>query len=303
MNLYKSKVVKVLVSFVLSGFLMPSCTEDFMPDLGSMESVLVVDGAISDFPGPKYINLTMSVDYFYNESAPSVTGAKVTVFDGVDSVLFAELKGYPGYYKSPGNYIGVVGRTYKLIIENIDANGDGIAEVYEAESELKPVAPIDSFSMKYGKQYSYEFWSLILHAVEPAETEDFYVFKVYKNDTVISDQIQDWTITNDEFIVSGTSMNVEIYQLSEEDDDGIREFGAPNLGDVYILEMNGITEEYYDFLTAVVLEMSPKVPIFSGPSANVPTNVSNGARGFFAAYSVSLDTLVITQDILNQKNK
>ena len=58
--------------------------------------------------------------------------------------------------------------------------------------------------------------------------------------------------------------------------------------------MYGITEEYYNFIYDYILDYSPKVPIFSGPSANISTNIEpkDKAVGIFTAYSVKRKSII-----------
>jgi hypothetical protein len=53
------------------------------------------------------------------------------------------------------------------------------------------------------------------------------------------------------------------------------------------LEMESITKEYYDYLTGLMLETVWRGSPWDGPPANVPSNMNNGARGYFRASGVS----------------
>ncbi|HPM92458.1 MAG TPA: hypothetical protein PKZ74_06565, partial [Bacteroidales bacterium] len=53
-----------------------------------------------------------------------------------------------------------------------------------------------------------------------------------------------------------------------------------------------ITEEFYDFVMTLQSETGFQTPLFSGPPANVKSNLSNGAVGFFTAYSVAYSSKV-----------
>ena len=64
-------------------------------------------------------------------------------------------------------------------------------------------------------------------------------------------------------------------------------------GDKFTLVLSNISEEYYNYVIEVQTEISLSIPIFSGPPANVSSNVNNGAVGYFAAYpSVYTSTIV-----------
>ena len=58
-------------------------------------------------------------------------------------------------------------------------------------------------------------------------------------------------------------------------------------GDTVTVELNNMGKEYFGFLQEAQAELRGSNPLFSGPPANVKGNISNGAIGFFAAYSVS----------------
>jgi hypothetical protein len=67
-------------------------------------------------------------------------------------------------------------------------------------------------------------------------------------------------------------------------------------GDKITLVMNSIDKPFSDYLTALQIETTPKNPLFSGPPANIPSNISNGAIGVFATYSVSIGQAIVIKD-------
>jgi len=55
-----------------------------------------------------------------------------------------------------------------------------------------------------------------------------------------------------------------------------------------------INREYNDFLSDAQIELQGSNPLFSGPPANVKGNISNGAFGFFSAYSATRSYAIVT---------
>lgn len=53
------------------------------------------------------------------------------------------------------------------------------------------------------------------------------------------------------------------------------------------LQMLSISKQKYDFYMAILLETDFSGAGFAGPPANVPTNLSNGALGFFSVSDVT----------------
>jgi hypothetical protein len=59
-----------------------------------------------------------------------------------------------------------------------------------------------------------------------------------------------------------------------------------------MLQMSGITQEYFNFIDQV-RQAGFNIPFFSGPPANVEGNVNPGGVGFFATFSNSFATAVV----------
>lgn len=93
-----------------------SCVDSFWPNLGNKyEELLVVEGMISNAPGPYEIALSVSAAVGEPEHIP-FTGCMVQIVDDLgnsESLLETE----PGIYTTHANGIqGVVGRSYQLLI-------------------------------------------------------------------------------------------------------------------------------------------------------------------------------------------
>jgi len=114
--------------FIIGTIALYSCVEEYWPELeGSYENLLVVDGKITNEPGPYTIQLSRSSSLLDNDYNP-LTGAIVVISDdaGNTETLFES---------SPGNYKtsiigmqGVIGRKYKL---SISSDGKTYESAYE----------------------------------------------------------------------------------------------------------------------------------------------------------------------------
>jgi len=245
---------------------------------------LVVDGRISTDTTQHFVRLTRSGSYFDNKLPDAVSNAIVTITDDVQTIQLTESSEYPGFYLTSSNYYGVPGRTYRLNIQDVDINNDGISEIYEAESALRPVAPIDSVRLEYHELWN--LWKVLLYAQDPIETQDFYSFAISLNDSSLTNRYSELGFVDDRFFDGNYASGVWVQTIDEEG----QEVELKD-GDWVSLTMHGITEEFYDFLVAVEEETGFKAPLFSGPPSNVPGNISNGALGFFQAYSYSVDSV------------
>lgn len=263
-----------------------SCTERIEVELDDSQVRLAVYGEISDYRKSHSVRLTKTSGYFSNTPPEGISGALVTISDGTKEIILEETDS--GMYVTNPNFAGIPGLTYTLRIENVDIDNDGREETYEASSYLPRAAPIDSIKLSYMSNLLISGWQILLYSTDPPDSKDFYVYKVYKNSILQTDSLSEYIFRSDAFF-NGKSTNgmVSQFLFDNKPNEKIQE------GDLITFELNGITEEYYNFLVAVQQEISLKIPVFSGPPANVKSNFSGGAVGFFTAYSVVRITVAV----------
>ncbi len=275
-------------TFLYLGFLllivfpiMQSCTEPIEIELDNSYARLIVYGEISTDTTVHKIRLNRSADYFYNLPAEGVSGAIIRISDGVQEITLSESVTEPGSYQTESNYYGVPGRSYSLTINNVDINRDGTSETYSASSELPFMAAPDSIKLNYANYPFFTGSEILLFAKDPAETEDFYAFKVVKNGIQQTDSLPEIFVQND-LLFNGNYTNGVSVQFLDDDKPG--EKVSP--GDTIVFEMYGITAGYYNFIVQAQTELFGSNPLFSGPPANITTNLTNGALGFFAGVNI-----------------
>jgi hypothetical protein len=269
------------VSPFLLLFVAVSCTERIDLTLDETYTRLVVDGALSDDSAAHRIALTRTAGYFYNEPAPRVTGATVTLSDeALTASLHETVPGVSGIYETDSSFAGTIGHTYTLDIrlpQAIDRETH-----YAATCRLMPVTRLDSIQVVFQPDWGKNgFWEIRVFAQEPGDQTNFYMFHYYRNDTLMTDSI--WKVFySDDRYFNGNYINglTAVYIDNEHPWETIRS------GDKVTLQMSGITKEYYDFLKQVQ-SAGFNIPFFNGPPANVVGNVTDGGVGFFASYSNS----------------
>jgi len=271
--------------------LLTACTEEIKIDLGSTEPELVVEGAITTDTLAHAISLKKTANYFSNQQAESVSGATVTLSDGTNEITLTENPSRPGYYLTPDQYFGIAGRTYSLNISNVDINNDGVKESYTSSSFLNAVPPIDSMKVEKKQVFYQDAYAIRISMQESAGENNYYLFRTWKNDICISDSIDEWGITDDQFFNGKYLYNESVMYLfpKEKPDEEIK------YGDKVKVEMCGITKDYMSYINEVVEEYRGRNPLFGGQPANIRTNIKRtipastngkGARGYFAAYAV-----------------
>jgi hypothetical protein len=79
----------------------------------------------------------------------------------------------------------------------------------------------------------------------------------------------------------------DVGDKSKFSDDDAKDMIFMSSGDSMVVEFSNISKAYYHFIDECASQKNGSNPMFGGPPANISTNISNGARGFFTAYAVS----------------
>ncbi len=263
--------------FVL--ILFSACTERIPLEFGSTYSRLCVESIITTDTMVQKVVLKQSRSYDVNRSPNALTGAKVTINDGFTNFLFKESADSPGVYMSTNEFFGVQGRTYRLRIENVDIDQNGEMEVYNASSTMQYVMPLDSITLFYRSDRKYT--ELNCWSQEP-EGKNWYVFRAMKNGKLANDTASNWFYQKDDLFNGHYTNGITCQFLRDE-----KANEKPELGDNITLEVCAVNEDYFNFLNALRSETRLQGNPFGGPPANLPTNVSGKAVGFFATFAIS----------------
>lgn len=270
---------KLLILTALIVIIATSCTERIDIELDETYTRLVVYGTITTDTTTQYITLSKTTSYYYNELPPPVTGATVSITDDLGSnEILTETD--PGKYATSPLFAAVQGRTYTLDIElGEEING---YKSYTAASIVNPINTVDSIGLVFQPNWGENgFYEVTCYYKEPP-TRDFYMFNILINGRMVTDTISNKIVINDDFFNGNNTNGIGVGYLDQSNPDE-----TLNPGDVVTFQGCSITEEYYTFITTLQSETGFQTPLFSGPPSNVKSNVSNGAVGFFTAYSVS----------------
>lgn len=123
-------------------WLFPSgCLTEFVPPVFDQKELLVVEGLITDQPGPHTVRISKSQPLGSTGPQNPISGCYVVISD--DQGNYVNLKeSVPGEYITPAGYHGIAGRIYTLHIRTYEPSGDLNFE--SMPMEMKPVPPIDS---------------------------------------------------------------------------------------------------------------------------------------------------------------
>lgn len=276
----------ILSLFILFN-LMFSCTEIVDIELDSTYTRLVVYGTITTDSLHHEVELTTTSDYFFSEAPPPVDDATVTVsYEGTTMTLQTTPE-RPGTYFFPEAARGVPGMQYDLLIEDVDIDQDGISETYSASTVMPGILPPDSISVQQFISPFFSGYQVAIWSPDPPGV-NYYNFKLWRNNELLNKRLSDYTVQPDDLFQDNYIPGLPIGFLNDDDED---EVVVP--GDTVTLEVNSITEEYYNFITEAQNEIFGNNPLFSGPPANVSTNLENGAVGIFTSYSIERVSKII----------
>lgn len=268
----------LLLSVLALGF--ASCTEIIEIDLDSTYRRLVVNGSISSDSLHHQVELSTSSDYFFNMSSPKVEDALVEFEYGNTRIQLIEHDTIPGLYLTPQAFRGVPNTTYQLHISQVDVDEDGIFDTFHASSTMPPVAQLDSIQLTYFLTPFVSGYQVSMYGQDPP-TREWYSYKIWKNSDLLTDTLSKYSVQPDDFYNGTYIYGLPIGFLWEGDP---REALQP--GDTVTFELQSVEQAYYNFVLDAQLEIMGNNPLFSGPSANVRSNIDNGGKGIFATYSV-----------------
>ena len=252
------------------------CTEKIELELNDTYARLVVEAFVSNEEDMHHVILSRTANFFSNETAPRIGGANVNISDGTSNWSLLE-KG-SGYYVPVENFSAKSGSEYHLSIEHEGRK-------YTASSVMPGVPEIDSLTLQ-PHPWATGSMQVIVHFQDPADTRDYYMWKLYVNGEDMTNPISKVRFIDDE-IVNGQYLSLPFYTFRPDE-------YLPVPGDTIRVEMHGMTEDYYIFLDAMRRNQGSVGGPFTGPPANIPGNIDNGALGFFLVTSLSEKVIYVS---------
>jgi hypothetical protein len=231
---------------------------------------LVVDGIVTNELKAQEIKLTRTNQYLNLPSIP-VSGAEISVSDGQNTYIFSESE--PGVYLSLP-FQAAINNTYQLTINLNDHQ-------FTASSEVEPVTPMEDINYVWDEsKYLYRF--IPNEHGKPSMTEIYYNWSGIP-----------WYCES-----TGSCYAQETFYVLDNID--VNAVFGPEKEKIYfpagtelIRRKYGITHEHQQFIRSLLMETEWRGGVFDVLQGNVPTNLSNGALGYFAACTVISDTTIV----------
>ena len=274
------KLMRLLKAVIYTLFLWTlfiSCEKVISIDLNKTDPHIVIEGAITDRPGPYTVSLSKTGNYFEQSLAfPAVTYALVTVIDNFGQIDTLK-ETFPGTYQS-SLLQGTSGIRYSL---RVAADG----KEHTAVSTMPQKIFIDSLYAVPRKGFGGNENGFDIYVVfnDPPESGNYYRLNARSSTLIPADSIDGrrYRLYNDK-LTNGNVMK-----------ERIRAGKNVQPGDTITVELLSIDKPTYDYFNTLrdVLT-SDRSPTSLAPT-NPNTNLSNGSLGYFAAFTIDKKSIVI----------
>ena len=232
--------------------------------------LLVVEGVLTN--ERKNHRITLTLPYQEQNATPQpASGALVSIREDNLTYVLDELPAGSGYYYTPP-LLAVSGKKYTL---RITYQG----REYVAEDSSVPVQPMQPLS--YRKES--EGYALNLG---PSGVDANYV-----------EHVVTWENTSSCMAGTACQSKIVFYDLKTID---VNEIFKPAREEFHFPEQSSVTRRKYsvsaayrEFLRSMLSETQWRGGVFDVQRAHVPTNLSDGAIGFFAVCAVVSDSTVV----------
>jgi hypothetical protein len=223
-----------------------------------------------------YVKLTYTSNFFDSSNEPAITDAVISISD--DQGGSEQLSHEGGGIYRGNNVIGTIGRTYTLTV-NV------AGEDFTASSKMPPLVAIDSFSKQslsafFGGGNGPERYWIYVNYTDPSQEKNYYAVRTTYYDSTETEQgfVTDYGIADDEL------------------SDGIatRSFTTTSpfeSGDTLTTELASLDRATHLYFKT--LQDALTGGFGSAAPSNPTTNFSEGALGYFGAWSKEVRVFVV----------
>lgn len=260
--------MKVWKVFLVCTIAIGGCEEVVDRSIVSGEPKLVVEGVLTNERTRHTVKLSRSYAGQDGSGTP-VSGALVRVTEGLTEYPLTENPAVPGEYDTP-DMRAVFGRTYILHIRYMGQD-------YEARDSSTPVEPLTPL------QYRAVTDGYVLTMNKSGQDPNYIRHEInWENTSVCQGNCEALVVFYD-------LKTIDVNEVTKPDKE---EFVFP-AGSTVVRRKYSVSPAYKSFLRAVMSETEWRGSVFDVDRANAPTNLSNGAIGFFAVTTVTTDSTVV----------
>jgi len=261
---------KLFIGCLILSLTLPSCKKVIQVDLNDSAPQLVIEGEITNLPGPYLVKISKSVNFNASNTFPPVSGAIVQMTDSNNGLVAHMAETSPGTYS--GNvYGGVPLHTYKL---SVMVEG----KKYTSTSTMPKPVTLDSVSFVQNFDFNNKnVINAVVNFQDPPDKANYYQFteEVNKvpvpNFLVFQDRLSDGKYIRETLFNDTSRMQVD---------------------DTLSLNMYCVDKNVYEYFFTLQ-QVTGNNTFRSTTPANPISNISNGALGYFSAHTVTRKKLKV----------
>lgn len=259
----KSVSIKWVV--LIAGFVLYSCTKVVDINLNDSSPQVVIEGNVTNAPGPYYVRVIKTVNFSDDNIYPPVTGATVKITDDTNTVSDMLTETSPGVYAT-NTLQGIPGHSYQLYVL-----ADG--QTYTASSVMPQPVPLDSVTFQHLNIFGSTNINAVANFKDPAGVSNYYSFIQWVNGRRLEN-----TFVFDDRLSDGKYISQQIFTDST----------YISAGNTIMLQMNCLDKSAYNYFNTLGQvtgggDFSPANPV---------SNISNNALGYFSAHTVQTKTVI-----------
>lgn len=259
-----------LLLFII--MLLLGCEKVIDVDLNEANPEVVIEANLSNSINSAEVLLTKTGSYFGDTPIEDITDAVVIIENEFGSrFVLDEVEA--GLYRAHEIFFQEE-ITYQLFI---DVDG----EKFESSSKLNSAVLIDSLTYFYDEGFAFLDAGYIvkIYFVDPPKINNYYRVKIFENDT-LKNETEDLIIFDDR-LIDGQSLEVILRGIIFEPDDTVT---------IQLISLDESAYEYFHTFQELI-NVNPG----SAAPANPTSNISNGALGYFSAWSADEETVIIKE--------
>lgn len=260
--------MKYLLGLATTFLLLTGCEKVIELDLNESETKLVIEGYITNEPGPYFVKLSKSVRFDAASQYPVVTNAQVIITDntGIKDTLVNLGNGSYRTVKT----VGLPGRTYGL---SVVADGN----TYTASSTMPATVALDSL-----RNNKFNLAGTVQNTIIPVYTDPVtlgnnYRFLLYVNN-VLDKTYLVWNDNAGNGVVNQRPFFTNDIELKK--DNLVR------------VEMQCVDATVYNYFFTL-LQAQGGGPGGGTTPSNPPNGITGNALGIFSAHTVQVKTTIV----------
>lgn len=264
--------MRKILSIIAVTFLFISCEKVIDVDINEENKQVVIEAPLFEGTNDFKVTVNKTSSYFNGSAGDAVVDALVTLYDENDTP-FNVPHNVNGEYILTG-YTALASKSYRL-----DVQLEG--EIYSASSFLPPAVNMDTVEYEFvpATPFSDSGYAVASYYMDPANEDNYYRVLLTLNGEFMNDPFD--LILIDDRYSDGLELEIPFF---------FRQFELGDTLDVELRSMDQGPYEYFQTLADII--GSGEGPQPAAPT-NPNSNISNGALGYFGAFSRTFKRAII----------